>query len=119
MIADDADPAAVLQQALIRQRDAVLAHPVPSLDERLRDLQALRRFLGENQQAICDAISADYGYRSPRETRHAEIAPTLDDLDHVLGHLATWIGPRRRGALSQRSCRAGRRAIPQPLGVVA
>ena len=118
MIADDADPVVVLQRALTRQREAALAHPVPSLEERLRDLQALRRFICENQQAICDAISADYGYRSPRETRLAEIAPTLDDLDHVLGHLATWIGPRRRGVMSQSFCRAGHRAIPQPLGVV-
>jgi coniferyl-aldehyde dehydrogenase len=106
VIADDAEPAVVLQRALTRQRDAALAHPVPSLEERLLDLRALRRFVCENRQAICDAISADYGYRSPRETRLAEIAPTLEDLDHVLGHLTAWIGPRRR------------EPMPQPLGVV-
>jgi len=91
VIADDAEPAVVLQRALTRQRDAALAHPVPSLEERLLDLRALRRFVCENRQAICDAISADYGYRSPRETRLAEIAPTLEDLDHVLGHLTAWL----------------------------
>lgn len=60
-------PADDLHTCLERQRAAYLADPVPSLAQRQTHLQLLARFVRENQDAICGAISADYGHRS-RET---------------------------------------------------
>jgi len=69
---------------------------VPTLAERQADLRTLERFVRENQDALCDAISADYGHRSRHETRLCEIAPAVDGIGHVLGQLRGWMKPQRR-----------------------
>ena len=67
--------ARTLEESLALQRAAYFAHPVPTLAERKADLRTLQRFIRENKQALCDAISADYGHRSQHETLLAEIFP--------------------------------------------
>jgi coniferyl-aldehyde dehydrogenase len=107
-----------LQSALALQRAAYHAHPVPTLAERRDDLKRLRAFLLEQQDAICDAISADYGHRSRHETRLAELAPAVDGIAHVLGRLKGWMKPQRRHVDLMTFPGARNRVIPQPLGVV-
>jgi coniferyl-aldehyde dehydrogenase len=107
-----------LQSALALQRAAYHAHPVPSLAERRDDLQRLRAFLRDNQDALAKAISADYGHRSVHETRLAELAPAVDGIGHVLRHLRGWMRPQRRGVDWFSFPFARNRVIPQPLGVV-
>ena len=51
-----------LQDALALQRQAYLAHPVPSLAERQRDLRTLQRFIREHK----DASEAERATTSPR-----------------------------------------------------
>ena len=107
-----------LSQCLEHQRQAYLAHPVPSRAERLADLKTLERFVHENEQALVDAVSADYGHRSAHETRLTEIAPVLSALRHTRRHLAGWMRVQRRG-VDRLAFGLGRnRVIPQPLGVV-
>jgi hypothetical protein len=50
---------------------------VPTLAERKRDLRNLGRFVREHTDAICEAISADYGHRSRHETLLTEVVPVL------------------------------------------
>ena len=107
-----------LRAALDRQRRAYFAHPVPSLDERRTDLRTLKRFVQENKDALCEAISADYGHRSRHETLLAEIVPVIGGIDHTLSHLRGWIKPQRRGVDLRSFFGAKNRVIPQPLGVV-
>jgi coniferyl-aldehyde dehydrogenase len=110
--------APALRAALEAQRQAYLAHPVPSLEERRADLSTLQRFIRENKDAICEAINADYGHRSRHETLLTEIAPAVDGIDHVLGKLRAWMKPQRRGVDLRSFFGAKNRVIPQPLGVV-
>ncbi|HWP13878.1 MAG TPA: coniferyl aldehyde dehydrogenase [Ramlibacter sp.] len=112
------DIAPLLAQSLARQRQAYLAHPVPSLAERKADLRTLQRFVREHKTAICDAISADYGHRSRHETLLAEIFPVIDGIDHVARHLRRWMKPQRRAVDLRNFFGARNRVIPQPLGVV-
>jgi coniferyl-aldehyde dehydrogenase len=107
-----------LQSALDLQRAAYHANPVPTLAQRRDDLRRLRAFLRDHQDAICDAISADYGHRSHHETRLAEIAPAVDGIGHVLGQLKAWMQPQRRHVDPISFPGASNRVIPQPLGVV-
>jgi coniferyl-aldehyde dehydrogenase len=107
-----------LTQALGVQRKAYLANPVPSLAERKLHLRTLQRFIRENKDALCTAISADYGNRSRHETLLAEIFPTIDGIDHVIKHLRQWMRPQRRGVDLRTFFGARNRVIPQPLGVV-
>jgi len=107
-----------LEAALAAQRRAYLADPVPSLDERGQDLRTLQRFVREQRQALCDAISADYGHRSQHETVLAEIFPVINGIDHALAHLRRWARPQRRPIDRLNFGLASNRVIPQPLGVV-
>lgn len=107
-----------LQAALALQRAAYRAYPVPTLAERQDDLKRLRAFLRDHQDALCDAISADYGHRSHHETRLAELAPAVDGIGHVLGELRSWMRPQRRHVDWLSFPGASNRVIPQPLGVV-
>ena len=110
--------ARTLEAALAVQRDAYFAHPVPTLAERKADLRTLQRFIRENKQALCDAISADYGHRSMHETLLAEIFPAMDGISHVIGSLRKWMRPQRRSVDLRNFLGASNRVIPQPLGVV-
>ena len=107
-----------LQHALDLQRQAYLAHPVPTLQERKADLRTLQRFVREHKDALCDAISADYGHRSRHESLLAEIVPAVDGIDHVIGQLRSWMRPQRRSVDLRSFMGASNRVIPQPLGVV-
>ncbi|MDD5030347.1 MAG: aldehyde dehydrogenase family protein, partial [Rhodoferax sp.] len=112
------DLSARLNSALTLQRNAYLAHPVPSLQQRVADLRALQRFVREHQEALCDAISADYGHRSRHETLLAEVFPVVDGIDHIIGQLRGWLRAQRRSVDWRSFFGARNRVTPQPLGVV-
>ena len=107
-----------LDDALALQRQAYLAHPVPTLTERKADLRTLQRFVRAHKDALCDAISQDYGHRSRHETLLAEVFPVVDGIDHVIGQLRGWMKPQRRSVDWRNFLGASNRVIPQPLGVV-
>jgi coniferyl-aldehyde dehydrogenase len=107
-----------LEAALALQRQAYFAHPVPTLAERRADLRTLQRFVRDHKDALCAAISADYGHRSKHETLLAEIFPVLDGIDHTVRHLRGWMRPQRRAVDWRNFFGARNRVIPQPLGVV-
>lgn len=107
-----------LDAALQLQRQAYFAHPVPSLAERRADLRTLQRFVRDHKQALCDAISADYGHRSRHETLLAEIFPAVDGVEHALRHLRRWMKPQRRAVDLRNFFGSRNRVIPQPVGVV-
>jgi coniferyl-aldehyde dehydrogenase len=107
-----------MKDVLQRQREAYHAHPVPTLAERQADLRTLERFVREQRDAICDAISADYGHRSRHETLLAEVVPVLDDLKSTRKHLPGWMKPQRRSIDRLVFGLASNRVVPQPVGVV-
>jgi len=112
------DLATRLHDALALQREAQRRHPMPTLRERKADLRALKRFVREHTDALCDAISADYGHRSRHETLLAEILPVVDGIDSTLRQLAGWMRPQRRSVDRIMFGLASNRVVPQPLGVV-
>jgi coniferyl-aldehyde dehydrogenase len=107
-----------LQQTLAHQRAAYLRHPVPSHAERVADLRTLERFVRENRQPLIDAVSADYGHRSPHETVMTEILPLLGAIKHARKHLRGWMRPQRRGVDRLAFGLGSNTVLPQPLGVV-
>lgn len=109
---------ATLESALKRQRAAYLADPVPDYASRCADLRKLARFVREHQDAICEAICADYGHRSRHETLLTEILPVYKGVHHALKHLRRWMKPQRRAVDRMAFGLASNRVIPQPLGVV-
>jgi coniferyl-aldehyde dehydrogenase len=115
-----ADAATVqrLADALALQREAYLAHPVPTFDERKQDLRTLQRFVRQNKRELIEAINADYGHRSRHETMLAEVFPVIDGIEHTLKQLRGWMRPQKRAVDWRNFFGARNRVIPQPLGVV-
>lgn len=107
-----------LRATLQRQRQAYLAHPVPSRAERLADLATLERFIREQQEALVAAVNADYGQRSRHETLLTEITPALAALRQARSHLRRWMRPQRRHVDRLAFGLMRNEVRPQPLGVV-
>jgi coniferyl-aldehyde dehydrogenase len=70
-----------------------------------------------HQDAITDAISADFGNRSKPETVLSEVVGTIAASTHARKHLAAWMRPQRR-AVSMNYQPASNRVEITPLGVV-
>jgi coniferyl-aldehyde dehydrogenase len=113
----DAAEIARMQRVLEAQRGAFAAHPYPARDERRAKLRALRAALRKHQDPIAAAISADFGGRSPFESKLADVIGPILELDHALSHLRRWMRPhRRRTELVFATNRA--HVLYQPKGVV-
>lgn len=106
-----------LQSLLEQQRRAFQADPYPSAADRVQWLDALHRLLASNQQAIIEAISADFGNRSADETRLAEIMPSLHGIDYARRRLRRWMKPSRR-SVGLAFQPASAKVVYQPLGVI-
>ena len=115
---DTADIQAMLKKAFDVQREAYLDYPIPTLAERKDDLGRLHRMVSENVDAICAAISADYGNRSRHESLFAEIITALDNLLDTRKKVGKWMRPQSRHVDQMTFPLAKNRLIPQPLGVV-
>lgn len=70
--------------------------PFPDLPTRKERLRRLAHLLTSNEQAFCDAVNADYGYRSAKQTRFADITTTLKAIRHARLNLRYWMTPQRR-----------------------
>jgi coniferyl-aldehyde dehydrogenase len=93
---DDAAEIARLRRLHAAQRDAFAAHPFPTLAERRARLRALRDAVRRHQDAIAAAISADFGGRSPFESKFADLIGPVLEAGHALRHLRRWMRPQRR-----------------------
>jgi coniferyl-aldehyde dehydrogenase len=100
-----------------RQKAGGLQQPFMPLQQRLDLLAKLESLLAENQDAIADAISRDFGHRSRHETKILEIFPSLSGLRHTRRQLKKWMKPQRRH-VSLHFAGAQNRVLPQPKGVV-
>ena len=106
-----------LQAALDRQRAAFTNTAFPTASERQARLRQIEQMVRANQEAIVDAISADFGNRSRVETLLSEVLPTIGAATHARKHLASWMKPQRR-AVAMNSQPGSNRVEFQPLGVV-
>ncbi len=115
---DNDQTIAELTTCLNRQRAAYHDDPVPGLEQRKKDLSALKRMLADNREAIIDAINADYGNRSRHESLLAEFIMSLDGINFAGRHLKQWMRVQKRKIEFALYPGAKNRVIPQPLGVV-
>ncbi|UTV27821.1 coniferyl aldehyde dehydrogenase [Photobacterium atrarenae] len=108
---------AQLHTILHAQQAAFRAAPMPSLEQRLQALKALKGALLKNKQALCEALSRDYGRRSHQDTLIADILPCVAQLNYTRKHLKKWMKPSRRHS-GLMLVPAKVEVIYQPLGVV-
>lgn len=103
---------------LALQRSAYQADPVPQLKQRLADLDALKALIRDNEQALVDAVNADYGSRCKFETRFSEILLVLEDISRTQKQLKKWLKPQKRHIDRLLFPTSSCKVLPQPLGVV-
>jgi coniferyl-aldehyde dehydrogenase len=107
----------VVTPAFQRLHAASRGQPPLDVDARLALLAKLQGWIVGHQREIEGAISADFGHRSAHETRVAEIALVVGDLQHTRAHLRDWVRPEERSTFWG-FLPASSRVIRQPLGVV-
>ena len=87
------------------------------LPKRMEALDLLQQSVVNHQDAIVEAVAADFGQRSARETQLLEIFPLVDEIRFVKRHLRGWMQPRSASANWQ-FLPSRTKIIYQPLGVV-
>lgn len=92
----DDPPQALLQSLLAAQKRAFLEDPCPSADTRCERLRSLSRVLRSHQQALVDALSADFGQRSPAESRIGDVMTIEMEIRHAIRHVARWMRRSQR-----------------------
>lgn len=106
-----------LDAQFARHREAFARQPFAPAAERAALLERLEALVKDHAGEWAEAISRDFGGRSPHETQLLEIFPSLEGIRHARRHLRRWMNPQRRPTslwfLPGRSA-----VVPQPLGVV-
>lgn len=87
----------LLRRLLSRQRAAYQARPYPDAAQRKAKLRRLRDALRQHQDALCAALSADFGIRSVAESKIGDLLTVATEIGHAIGHLEKWMRSRRRG----------------------
>lgn len=111
------EPQNEAQRILQLQRQAYLENPYPSYEERRDNLLKLERILVDNQEAIAQAISKDFGNRSIEESKLLELFLSIDGFRYCRKRLKKWMKPQRRG-VSIWFAGASNKVLAQPKGVV-
>lgn len=114
---DQATIASALAGALDLQRRAARAEPMPSAAQRIAWLKALKKALIDNQQALIEAISADFAGRASEETQLAEMMPSIGGINHAIRSVKRWMRTSYRNPGLQ-FLPSVAKVIYQPLGVV-
>jgi coniferyl-aldehyde dehydrogenase len=99
------------------QQKAFAANPFPSLDERRKNLRALKQQLRRYQDLLAEAMSEDFGFRAPAESKMLDILGSTLEINHALSHLKRWMKPSRR-ATELLFVSNSLRVTYQPKGVV-
>ncbi|HEX4916976.1 MAG TPA: coniferyl aldehyde dehydrogenase [Limnobacter sp.] len=109
--------AAELKATLESLKQAYRINPYPTWNQRKTWLKQLSDMVYDNKHRFAEAISEDFGYRSPNDTLLAEVFPCLEGIRHALSHGKGWMKTRKQGA-SIWFKPASTQLMPQPLGVV-
>ena len=111
------DTSSRFQQVFSNQRQASRRSPYPSLEERLDRLTKLEDLLTNNQEAIAQAISTDFGNRAAQETKMLEIFGLISGINYSKKRLKKWMKPQKRH-VSLAFFGAKNTVLPQPKGVI-
>ncbi len=119
----DADPQIVdkdaMHAALVKQRASFTAELPVGIDVRKDRLTRLQKLLIDNADALCEAMSEDFGHRSPKQSMIADVVTAVGDAKHAKKNLAKWMRPEKRGLQFPLGLLGARGKIEyQPKGVV-
>src|SRR5262245_63625823 len=85
-----------LRAVFDRMQAASRQTPAPSYAERVRRLERLASAVRAHQSEIAETINSDFGNRSVRETKLAEVLMLLDAIKYMTKNLKRWMRPEKR-----------------------
>jgi coniferyl-aldehyde dehydrogenase len=115
---EDAEAIAELHEIVARQREAFLADPFPTLEERQALLGALAAMLVGHREQIEEALSSDFGTHPRLAADLIEILGPAGRAAYAAEQLAEWMAPEPRWTDPTLFGSARAFVQPQPKGVV-
>src|SRR6478672_5135018 len=85
-----------VREVFASQRAAFEADPYPLADRRREKIKALKRQISRYQDVLADAMSTDFGFRAPAESKMLDLLGSMLEADHAIAHLKSWMKPSRR-----------------------
>ena len=79
-----------MRDILDRQRAAFMAELPVSIDIRKDRLRRAAAMVKDHATRFCDALSEDFGHRSPRQSMFTDIAASISPLKHAEKQVARW-----------------------------
>lgn len=106
-----------LETGFEAQKQYFTKHLYPSYEQRVSDLETLKKLLIDNQQAFIDAMSDDFGHRSSDDSKVGDILTTIMGINYSIKRLKKWMKPVKKhvGILFQPSTA---KVMYQPKGVI-
>lgn len=115
----DSVNADAMRETLDRQRAAFTAELPVSAETRVDRLTRLGRLLVDNADALCAAMSEDFGHRSREQSLMTDITSALGEIKYARKNLARWMRPEKRKARFPLGLLGAKARIEyQPKGVV-
>ena len=106
-----------LKELFSRQKSAFSNNPMPSAEQRIGHLKALKDITIKYQDQLSDAVNEDFSCRSKDETLLAEILTSVEGINMAIKKTRKWMKPSKRG-VGMLFAPAKNEVRYQPLGVV-
>lgn len=78
------------------QKAAFAADPYPTVAQRKERLRKLKTQISRYQDVLAQAMSDDFGYRSPSESKMFDLLSSTLEINHLISHVGRWMRPSRR-----------------------
>jgi coniferyl-aldehyde dehydrogenase len=85
-----------MEAILQRQKAAHIREGAPDKAKRVERLNRCIAILVDHEKDLVDALTADFGSRSPDASRLTDIAGSVGPLKHARDNLAQWMKPEKR-----------------------
>lgn len=106
-----------LKELFIRQKESYLKAPMPTADQRIGHLKALKDIILKYQDQLAAAVNEDFSCRSKDETLLAEILTSIEGINMAIKKTRSWMQPSKRG-VGMLFAPAKNEVRYQPLGVI-
>jgi coniferyl-aldehyde dehydrogenase len=111
---------AELKKVFAGQRGAFMRDGIPTAEVRIDRIDRAIGLLVDHKQAICEAISEDFGCRAHEQTMLLDVFVGIEHLKYCRKHLRQWMKPSRRSANFPLNLFGARAEVHfQPKGVIA
>jgi coniferyl-aldehyde dehydrogenase len=108
-----------MKAILDNQKAAYLRDGLPSAETRIERLDKSIDLLCTHDDALCAAMSADFGHRSTDQSRFSDISGSIDTLKYAKKNVRSWMRPEKRATMFPLGLFGARAAVHyQPKGVV-